>query len=354
MIPQCTFEAASNMLSSCDDFIATAESCHDEAKEVRLILESIQNFYEVAASVAGLVDGIHKATESFLTLTSKLDFFLTKIPKLKTVVLKMKLKLQEFANKIKPIAEKKPALEQRVKQLGAAQAAIAAVEVTAIAHSNYYQGFCEGLDFVAHCSANNGCSFEGEIGRVASAHHNYKEDSLPYFETCVTVFDPIRISLPPLPSFDLFNKLMELLQKMTAWLEGVVDEISEGASYAMCCDNVLRPITDFTEGLAGIFDLATCWVDGALGVKDAAYDLIFGQFQSVVDLLNHVFGDINGVLNTIGTLQLTLPKLDGTFPGINFDSQTCSFDVTAANVDIGLKTYGRIIRFSGYWKPDRG
>ncbi|GBG27376.1 Hypothetical Protein FCC1311_035982 [Hondaea fermentalgiana] len=148
--------------------------------------------------------------------------------------------------------------------------------------------------------------------------------------------------LPDLSSLDGIN---DFLGNFVAWVNGMVDELEESADYTMCCNDVLRTIKEILGEIEDIWNLATCWLDGAeTGLVNERLDLQFGLFGLLVDKMNARVETLNTVVAAIDTSDLSIPEISlPSFSFVQGANGSCAFESGAGSLQVQDTTFDMAI-----------
>ncbi|KAL3923098.1 MAG: hypothetical protein SGILL_001847, partial [Bacillariaceae sp.] len=300
-----------------------AESTRDTVQTVVDAIEYVRNFSNETLSLLEALDKVENFVNRFSVFTDK-------IPKIGKVIKKIRETLQKFLDKVRKVVDKfDDKLEVGQGKLENVTNYLEKLENFTGKASETLGEFGSVLNTAVSCSSRLGCAADGVINGVAAEIPTQPLFiSQASFEACTLALSPLEtIGLAvDLPDLVFLQELRKAINEIEAWIDAAIGDVVDGATYALCCDNVLRTVGDILENFSKISDLATCWVDpGIDSVKDLGIAGLFAIFDTIVsDSVNKIFEDTLPILVLIRKLEFSAETV--TVPALTINEDTCELE----------------------------
>ena len=282
--------AAVMMQQSCDDtLVDSLTKLNTETAGCLDAVEKMQGGVSATIDFTGelteLNDGfadIGDTLDSFANGLEQLKFFLSKLPKVGKFVDKAIELLSKVADKISDLAEGiEDLLEAIGDKLEKLQEGLTRVEQHTRSVSKKTTTSLTVLRKLAVCDI---CKV-AELGKVFDAPVSAAATG---YRACAALDD---FPVPAFPGFNsrVITDVTNAVKKLSDDFERIAEAAKGKAQFALCCDNVLRPINAGLTILVDIFDTATCAADVPL-----PFDAVMNTLANAVDdLLNVGIGRLN-------------------------------------------------------------
>ena len=291
--------------------ISAVNGCADNMMYTGILLGDIEGFMGLLEVLKFTADDAVHATNSFEDVFARSFFLANKIPKFGPVFKKLRTMFVKISSKLSFMVEKLPSSEsinEKRLKLKIMISKLSRKRATVVLSRLDLELKQSNLDDVSQIAFDDWSCADYRL--LYSARVGY--------ETCELVFYPTATAgsaIDILPNMaDVIRKIEELtgiISTATAWMSDLLGEFTAGATYAMCCDNFLRAVSDIVTFAVNAFNLLTCWVDGILEELVGEFiDLLFGYLDEFfTETLPGIYDSIKDWLVEMSLIDVEVPEI---------------------------------------------
>lgn len=332
----CGLDKPRQVKSSFDSYVTNAQSCADTIGTLASVTSKAKTYYTLRTKLARTAKSVSKSVGVVDSIITKFKPYLNAIPKVGPVVKNIGKTLDKVRKIVDTLGNNADEMQTMQYRFGNASTAlklakavpqVAAVEGAVVAST---------LGSAINASEAHSCCSSTPIKSYANAVNlNSLNAMSDAYRVCGGDFIDFDLNLD-FPDFDLgvLEKINDILNTISDWIDKVLGTIVDGADYVKCCDPVISVFADIFEGITDVFNLATCWVDGAAdGVVTETFDVLMPLLGDIIDEINGIVDQHNRFVNKINSyaLKVKLPKFTKT-PIINFSVDSCKFKASAPSI----------------------